>query len=492
MQATKQKKLRALFDASMTAGGLPEFRKNFEQSIGIQSDGGGNMRFEPENREVDYKDFHIGAVCDALIGPRWRGTFEQFYQRASNMRFEGIGGTVMSGELPFVSAAIDVIAGLANARALERPSAPQFIWDSFCTPTEITGEGGFDIIVRTDGNQPSKDLADGEPIPTVTLKGSRVHRNRTLNQGLRTKINKYTIMDDLTGTLYQAIDENADQVLMERERKVADCVMGISRTTGAANTFALTVAQAEAIGDPNNGLAIPVQQDGVTFFPYQKGVYGAAGANSGAVVTSPQNGKYVRNYGNCNFTDALGLTDYNAFVRALNVLTQNRDPFSGLPYPIDLAGMTILVSAASEIQMKFMLQAEALWQVASSLTAAGGLVTISNMNMLRDLKLNVKTSQVWMNRLLDVGVTTLAANGTYAHLGFNATAGYATAASINSVLYMGHFKEAVRYAQRNPYSVMQVPLSSDEYAEEVVLVQDVRERGQAYWINPRVVWRAWA
>ena len=490
MQATKQKKLRSLFEASMSQGGLPAFRRNWEQSIGLQEDDRGQLHFDPEKREVDYKDFHVGAVMDALVGPRWRGTFERSYQRASNMRFEGLGGTVMSGELPYVSAAIDVIAGLANARALERPRAPQFIWDSFCTPTEINGEGGFDIIVRTDGDKPSTDLADGEPIPTVTLKGSRIHRNRTLNQGLRTKINKYTIMDDLTGTLYSAVDENADQVLNERERKVADCVMGVALTTGGANTFALTVSQAAAIG--SDGLAIPVQQDGVTFFPYQKGVYGAAGANSGAVVTSPQNGKYVRNYGNCNFTDALGLTDYNAFVRALNILTQNRDPFSGLPYPLDLAGMTILVSAASEIQMKFMLQAEALWQVASSLTAAGGLVTISNMNMLRDLNLNVKTSQVWMNRLLDVGVTTLAANGTYAHLGFNATAGYATAASINSVLYMGHFKEAVRYAQRNPYTVMQVPLSSDEYAEEVVLVQDVRERGQAYWVNPRVVWRAWA
>jgi hypothetical protein len=490
MQATKQKKLRALFEQSMEKGGLPEFRKNFEQSIGLVKNDAGAMQFDPENREVDYKDFHIGGVMDALLGPRWRGTFEQFYQQASNMRFEGLGGTVMPGELPFVSAAIDVVAGLANARALERPRAPQFIWDSFCTPVEPVGEGGFDIIVRTDGNAPATDLADGQPIPTVTLKGSRIHRNRTLNQGLRTKINKYTILDDLTGSLYAAIEENADQVLFERERKVADCVLGVAKTTGAANTFALTVSQGAAIG--SDGLAIPVQQDGVTFFPYQKGVYGAAGANSGAVVLSPQNGKYVRNYGNCNFTDALGLTDYNAFVRALNVLTQNRDPFSGLPYPLDLSNMTILVSAPGEVQLKFMLQGEALWQVASSLTAAGGLNTISNMNMLRELKLNVKTSQVWMNRLLDVGVTTLAANGTYAHLGFNATAGYATAASINSVLYMGHFKDAVRYSVRNPYSVMQVPLSSQEYAEEVVLVQDVRERGQAYWVNPRIVWRAWA
>ena len=269
-QQAKQRKLKALFEASMSAGGLPEFRENWEQSIGVVSDDAGNLRFDPEKREVDYKDFQIGGVMDAILGPRWRTTFEQFYQRASNMRFEGLGGTIMSGELPYVSAAIDVIAGLANARALEAARAPQYIWDSFCTPTEIVGEGGFDIIVRTDGNQPGKDIADGQPIPTVTVKGSRVHRNRTLNQGLRTKVNKYTILDDLTGTLYQAIEENADQVLVERERKVADCVMGVSALSGAGNTFALTVSQGEKIG--SDGLAIPVSQDGVTFFPYQKGV----------------------------------------------------------------------------------------------------------------------------------------------------------------------------------------------------------------------------
>ena len=88
-----------------------------------------------------------------------------------------------------------------------------------CTVTEIEGEGGFDIIVRSDGGQPGHASCDGQALPTVKLKGSRVHRNRTLNQGLRTKINKYTILGYLTGTLYGAVDENADQVLNERERK---------------------------------------------------------------------------------------------------------------------------------------------------------------------------------------------------------------------------------------------------------------------------------
>lgn len=490
MQATKQKKLRALFEQSMPQGGLRAFRTNWEQSIGLHEEDGRTV-FKPDKREVDYKDFHLGAICEALMGPRWRNTFEQFWQDASRYRFEGAGGMVLSGELPYVSAAIDVIAGLANARALERPAAPQFIWSDFCTPTEITGEGGFDIIVRSAGNQPGTDIAEGQPLPTSTLLGSRVHRNRTLNQGLRTKISKWTILDDLTGTLYGAIDENADQVLNERERKVADCVLGVALTTGGANTFALTVSQGASIGTDN--LAIPVSQDGLTFFPYQKGLYGAAGANAGAVVASPQNGKYIRNFANCNFTDGIGLADYNCFVRALSTLTRNRDPFTGLPVQVDLSGMMILVSPASEVQLKFMLQAEKIWQGgAVGIATALGSATVSNYNYARELAPNIRSSQLWMNRLMDVGVTTLAANGTYAHLTFNGTAGYTTAASIHSALYMGHFKRAVRYAQRTPYSVIQVPLGSQEYAEECVLIQDVRERGQAYWVDPRVVWRSWA
>lgn len=474
----------------MPQGGLPAFRRNWEQSIGVHEEDGRRV-FKADKREVDYKDFHIGATCEALMGPHWRQTFEQFWREASRARFEGTGGTVLTGDLPYVSAALDVIAGLANARALERPLAPQFIWQDFCTPTEIVGEGGFDIIVRAAGNQPSKDLADGQPIPTTDLLGSRVHRNRTLNQGLRCKVNKYTILDDLTGTLYEAVDEVADQVLNERERKVADCVLGIALTTGAANTFALTVSQGAAIGSDN--LAIPVSQDGLTFFPYQKGVYGAAGTNAGAVVASPQNGRYIRNFANDNFTDGAGLADYNCLVRALSTLSANRDPFTLLPVQVDLSGMMILVSPASEVQLKFLLAAEKLWQGgAVGIATALGSATVSSYNYARELAPNIRSSQLWMNRLLDVGVTTLAANGTYAHFTFNATAGYATVASVHSALYMGHYKRAVRYAQRMPYSVIQVPLSSQEYAEECVMIQDVRERGQAYWVDPRVVWRAWA
>lgn len=486
-QATKQKKLRSLFEASMPQGGLPAFRRNWEQSIGIHGEDGRRV-FNKDKREVDYNDFQIGATCEALLGPRWRSTFEQFWQEASRARFEGTGGTVLSGDLPYVSAALDVIAGLANARALERPLAPQFIWQDFCTPTEIAGEGGFDIIVRSAGNKPSRDLADAQPIPTTDLLGSRIHRNRTLNQGLRCKINKYTILDDLTGTLYEAVNEVADQVLNERERKVADCVLGISLTTGAANTYALTVSQGAAIGSDN--LAIPVSQDGLTFFPYQNGVYGT---NAGSAVVSPQNGKNIRNYANCFDDDSLGLADYNCFVRALSVLCANRDPFTLLPVNVDLSGMMILVSPASEVQLKFLLAAEKLWQGgAVGIATALGSATVSNYNYARELAPNIRSSQLWINRLLDVGVTTLSAGGAYTHKTFNATAGYATNDSVHSALYMGHYKRAVRYAQRQPYTVIQVPLSSQEYAEECVLIQDVRERGQAYWVDPRIVWRAWA
>jgi hypothetical protein len=489
-QAKKQKKLRALFEQSMPKGGLPEFRKNWEQSLGIVDDDNGRKKFNPEKREVDYKEFQIGATCEALMGPHWRECFEQRWQDASRLRFEGVGGMVLSGDLPYVSAAIDVIAGLANARALERPMAPQFIWNDFCSVNEITGEGGFDVIVRSAGDPPSADLAEGQSLPTSTLLGSRVHRNRTLSQGLRTKISKWTILDDLTGTLYAAIDENADQVLNERERKVADCVLGVSLTTGAANTFALTVSQGASIGSDN--LAIPVNQDGLTFFPYQKGVYGAAAANAGAVIASPQNGKYIRNYGNCNFTDGVGLADYNTFVRALGVLVRNRDPFTGLPCNVDLSGMTILVSPAAEVQLKFLLSAEKLWQGgAVGIATASGTATVSSYNYARELAPQLRSSQLWMNRLSDVGVTTLAANGTYAHLTFNQTAGFTTAASVNSALYMGHYKRAVRYAQRTPYSVIQVPIGPQEFGEECVMIQDVRERGQAYWVDPRIVWRSW-
>lgn len=485
----KETKIKELFEQSAPRG-MSAFRTNWEQSLGVHRDPvTQNQTFDPTNREVNHNELHLGRLMTGLLGPSWKQRFEQNWIQASAMRYEQ-GGPVMSSELAYVSAALDVIAGLANARALERPSAPKFIFDQMCSVTEIEGEGGFDIIVRSAGNKPNRDLAENTALPTSQLKGSRVHRNRTLNQGLRTEITLDTVLNDLTGTLYGAVDENSDQVLLEREQKVADCVMAVSAGSGAANTYALTVSAAPNIGI--DGLAIPADIDGLSFLPYQNGVYGT---NVNATVPSPQNGKLVANFANAADTDSKGLTDYTAFVRALAMLTQNRDPFTGLAPDIEsLDGMTLLVAPGAKPQVDFIMMAQYLWQVgATAMTSAGGTATVAPNVITKFMQgLNVLTSQTWMNRLLDIGVASVSSGGTYSKKTFNATAGYGTTGSIFSTFFLGKFKEAVAYAQRMPYSVQQVPLSSSEYARQIVSVQDVRERGQAYWKNPRLVYRAFA
>ena len=486
--ATKEQKLRKLYDNSMAVGGLPEYRKNFEQSIGVHTDDNGRKYFDKDKREIDYMSLEIGRVCNALLGNDWRNTFEQTWQRASNLRFEGVGGTVTTGDLPYTGAALDTIAGLANARALERPTAPQFIWDQFCTPTEITGEGGFDILVRSNGDYPAQDLTDGQPLPTVILKGTRIHRNRTLNQGLRTKISKWTILDDLTGSLYGAIDENSDLVLFERERKVADAVLGVGSAQGTGP---------QNIGLP--GYSVPVIQDGLLFFSYQTGLYnqpGASATNYGGALPSPQTQKLVANFANAATNDTYGLQDYTFLVRALAVLAANRDPWTNLPVEIPLAGMTMFVAPRALPQVRYILQTKEEWQVQNGgISTSNGTNTVSDLNLLRDYNFNIVTSQIFANRLVDVGIQKATPTaGTIAFQTFtnNATDTFNTSNSIASFFALGHFKEAVKYAMRTPYTVMQVPLSSVEYAEEVVLIQDVRERGQAYIVNPRKMYRAYA
>ena len=57
---SKESKIKKLFEQSMENGGLPAFRNNWEQSIGIVTDEDGVKSFNPEKREVEYKDFEIG------------------------------------------------------------------------------------------------------------------------------------------------------------------------------------------------------------------------------------------------------------------------------------------------------------------------------------------------------------------------------------------------------------------------------------------------
>jgi hypothetical protein len=461
----RESKIKKLFETSMEQGGLPAFRANWEQSIGIVTNEDGNKVLDNSKKEIDYKDFEIGRVCQTLMGNDWRNTFEQNWQAASRLRFESGGGTILPGSLPYVSAAIDTVAGLANARALDRPSAPQFIWDSLCSVQEAVGEGGYDVIIRPAGTKPSTDLADGQQLPTTQLKGSRVHRKRTKNQGLRTKVNLYTVLDDLTGTLYQAIDEVSDQVLNERERKVIDCLCGIY--------------------DPQNEGVIYVEQDGQQFFPYQYAV---------GTTPAPDNGVVVQNYKNaCISTgDTYGLGDYTCVERAFTMLYGNKDPFTGLPVDIGLNGMKFIVAPRSFIQAKYIMNAREVWQGNSAgITAAYGKNTIA-ANPLDGMGFSILTSQIMANRLSGVGISQYNALTTALQMTDNAADTFSTADSLASFFLMGHPEKAIKYLQRQPYTVQQVPLGSTEYGEQTVLVQDVRERGQAYWVDPRQMVRIFA
>jgi len=490
---TQRKKIKALFEQSMADGGLPAFKRNWDKSLGLEDVGPGQQRFNREQREVDHKDFHVGEICHALMGNDWRDNLSQFASEANHQRYEGIGGQIMGGELSLVSASLDVIAGLMNARALQAAAAPEWIWDRMCTVEEASGEGGFHIGLRAKDDQPSTDLADGQLLPTATITQTRIHRNRTLNQGQRVKVNLWAVRDDLTGQIMEAVDNTSRQVQAERERKVADAVLGICPLGAGATTKATLISAGTNIG--TDGLAMPCVQDGLSFFPYQKGIYGASGANAGAIIPAPENDVYVQNFANSTETDGLGLGDYTALGKMLQIWLANRDPFTKLPVPAP-DGVTIFVAPGpAAIQLKFLLEAESLWQAgtAAAVATALGTQTISGYNLVKALVRDIVSSQFWAERLVAAGTPKLAAAGTYLHQKLTNAVGdvATTTGSVQSAFYAGDFKRAVHYWQRMPYQVQQVPLSSIEYGEQTVIVQDQRERGQAFWVEPRAVYRAW-
>ena len=488
--AAKERKIKALFDASMAAGGVDSFKTNFEQSLGVHTDE--HMTFEgvsrevqtfdPDRREVDYKELHVGGCMAALLGPEWRQKFEQSWVKASRMKFEGIGSSVMAGDLPYVSAALDVIAGLANARALDRSKDPTaWIWDQFCTPVEIMGEGGFDIGARPNFDvakpQDGTDLAPGQRGPTVPLIGTRVHRNRTTRQMKRVQLNKWLVVHDLTGQIYEAVDDVADLVLWERERKVADCAMGIGSATVPS---------------------VSMSQDGLTFFPFQAGIYGT---NAGAALPSPQNQKLIQNFANAVTNDGHGFDTYQFLVRALQVLTSNCDPFTGLPCAFPMEGMKVFCVPAAKPQLEVLLSQLALWQIQNANGTTTGLsgagtATVSSFELLKKLRIEVVTSQVWANRLAQVGIqkATPAAGGSAAYQALTNAVGdtFSTANSVMSFGLMGHFQEAIKYHILEPFTSSNIPLGPDQYAEQTVMIQDFNECGSAYWVQPRKVWRQYA
>jgi hypothetical protein len=498
--AAKEREIKVLYDASMPKGGLPAFKLNFEQSLGVHydehmtQDGQSHtvQKLDTNRRVLDHTDLHVGGCMNALLGRDWRTKFEGGWKQAIHLKYEGVGSATMPGDLPYVSAALDVIAGLANARALERAAAkPRWIWDEMCTPVEIMGEGGFDIGARADFDvnqvQDGTNLAPGQRGPTVKLLGTRVHRNVSLRQHKRAMINKQTVINDLTGQLFQAIDDVDDLVCYERERKVADLALGIGSAAFPATYFS---------------------KDGLSVFPYQAGIWAAAGTtptstvgNIGTNLPSPQNQKCVTNYANAVTNDGHGFDSYLLLVRALQVLTSNHDPFTGLPLEVPLEGMKIWCAPAAKPQVEFLLGQLVLWQIQNAAGTTTGLsgagsATQSGYDLLKAMKIEVVTSQIWADRVLNIGLqkATPYNSNTAAYQTFtNLTASsYNTANSILGLGLLGHFKNAIHYHMIEPFNTAAAPLGPDQVAEQVVHIQDFFEQGSAYWVRPWEVWRFYA
>ena len=488
----KQKRaIKALFDESMAKGGLAEFKKNFNESIGLADDpdNEGRKIMESSKQILDYKDVPGEVCCEAIMGESWKQTFEQMYVPAAQarMHYESAGSAVLPGELSTVSAAFDVFAGLVNARMLEKTKDAALIWDRLCNVVTNPGEGGFDIRTRAQydvGNQSDTDMPPGTRGPVVGLVPTRVHRNRPMYTQKRCKINWHTARNDLTGTLYSSVDEVADMVLWERERKVIDLALAVST---AGNT---TFATPPSIGQP--GLCTPANRDGLNWAPYQEGVYNG---NAGANLPSPQGGVLVSNYANSNVVNGVGLTDNTTLIRMLKQLTLNRDPWTGKFKEISLKGMKFLIPPGSRPQLEFLLSSRMLWQMGNGgLNASGGTATVGDYNFIKELGIEIIESQFAYSRLVDVGTMKAAANGTLTSVALTAALAdsYNTAGSIYSAFYAGYFDKAINYNQIIPYSAIQVPLDGNDIVEKTISHAVFEEMGAPYWVNPELVGRQWA
>ena len=497
----QQQKLKQLYEKSMAEGGRSLFKKRWEQSLGINyvekmertEDGQYGVRFEQEynadstDRLTSVSEWNIGEAMYSICGPNWRNMLESNKERLGGQRFEGFGSDIMPGDMSYVTAGLDVVGGLLNARALEKNESPEWIYDRVVNVQEATGEGGFHIGARLDPSsidQTGTDLADGQSPPTIKTIGTRVHRNRTLRQRRRTKLNYWTLKWDLTSQAMDAVDETAILVLQERERKCADGVLGVSTGT--------TLGAGTSQGIQGNALAMT--QDGLNFFPWQNGTYGT---NANATTPAQENGVAVANFANCADSNGIGLTNYQCIAQALQVLHGNRDPFTKLPLRLDFNRMQFICApAVAATQLKTLLQQQALWQIAwgSATPSSISTATVSDYNLIKEFNLDIIESQFWLNRAVDAGLYSVSSTGAATHQTLTNNSGDTqnTPGSIMSAFWMGHFKRACIYWQAQPYQAVQVPLDSIAIGEETVLIQDHCERGQLFWHQPRFGWRAWA
>ncbi len=279
---------------------LKSFEVRLRESLGLSTDRIGNMVIDQTKKQVNARDVDFTEVMQTFLQPHYGRHISEsnLHEAVGIIRLVETGGGAPLGP----SAMMDVNAfrssvfGLLDALAAEPAEEVDYLSERLIPTRAVKTNGGYYIGARGEKDLYTEPLEEGGAAPLAGILPSKIKEPEQYRRGKAVKLTSHMFIYDRTSQIQESVDKAGTGVKFQKEKDVAQCVMGI------VNTY---------------------EQDGKAANTYQD-----------AATDAPNN--YVN-------TSINPLTSYTDVNDALTILRRIRDPYTGRPVGLK-APYTLIVS----------------------------------------------------------------------------------------------------------------------------------------------------
>ena len=192
--------------------------------------------------------FSIRRLWEALVenGREMVDSWHPENQGSSRVRLEEAGGATMSADFTSINGQI------VYAAVLEAWNNPNFIHPDLVEDIQTPFSGEKIAGIGNLGDV-SQVVREGDPYPTATVSPEYIETPQTTKRGFLVPVTKEAIFFDRTGLLLQRVKDVTQSMLISKEKRCLDMVLGVTssyrRNGSAAQT---TYATSHTNGDFSN------------------------------------------------------------------------------------------------------------------------------------------------------------------------------------------------------------------------------------------------
>lgn len=181
---------------------------------------------------ISTDEFSVKDLAESIVGPDWVRSLDPAGSDGAHHHdhlLESTPAPMHPGQHIHINTWTAVIAGLVEARMLERYQAPEFVANQLVQliPSKVKQQKMIGVG-RT--GKKARNMQPGDPHPRANFGERWVTLPETVKRGLAIELTKEIIFYDLTSQVMQQAEDVGESLALNREDRIWDVILGVSNS----------------------------------------------------------------------------------------------------------------------------------------------------------------------------------------------------------------------------------------------------------------------